>query len=428
MGDGAPCGRDSVGDHKGRPYPRTTRRRAPRRGDPRGRPSRDPRGRPSRDPRGRPSRIQHGLVSFVRGGVPRPCGVPYRPERGRRETGMGDGEPCGRDSVGDHKGRPYTRTTRRRAPRRGDPRGRPSRDPRGRPSRDPRGRPSRDPRGRPSRIQHGLVSFVRGGVPRLVASRTDPNEAVGKPAWATARPAGAIAWATTRVAPTPEQLGDEPRVGATLAVAHPATLAVAHPESSTASFPSCEVASHALAASRTDPNEAIGKPAWATASPAGAIAWATTSVAPTPEQLGDEPRVGATLAVAHPATLAVAHPESSTASFPSCEVASHALAASRTDPNEAIGKPAWATASPAGAIAWATTSVAPTPEQLGDEARVGATLAVAHPATLAVAHPESSTASFPSCEVASHALVASRTDPNEAVGKRHGRRRALRAR
>ena len=61
-----------------------------------------------------------------------------------------------------------------------------------------------------------------------------------------------------------------------------------------------------------------------------------------PEQLGDEARVGA--------TLAVAHPESSTASFPSCEVASHALAASRADPNEAIGKPAWA-----------TTSVAPTP-------------------------------------------------------------------
>ena len=86
----------SVGDHKGRPYTRTARRRGPRRGDPRGRPSRDPRGRPSRDPRGRPSRIQHGFVSFVRGGVPRPCGVPYRPERGHRETGMGD----------DKRGRP----------------------------------------------------------------------------------------------------------------------------------------------------------------------------------------------------------------------------------------------------------------------------------------------------------------------------------
>ena len=62
----------------------------------------------------------------------------------------------------------------------------------------------------------------------------------------------------------PEQLGDEARVGA--------TLAVAHPESSTASFPSYEVACHALAASRADPNEAVGNPAWATARPAGAIA------------------------------------------------------------------------------------------------------------------------------------------------------------
>ena len=59
------------------------------------------------DPCGRPSRIQHGFVAFVRGGVPRPCGVPYRPERGHRETGMGDGAPCGRDGVGDDKRRPY---------------------------------------------------------------------------------------------------------------------------------------------------------------------------------------------------------------------------------------------------------------------------------------------------------------------------------
>ena len=175
---------------------------------------------------------------------------------------MGDGAPCGRDSVGDHKGRPYTRTTRRRGPRRGDPCGRPSRD--------PRGRPSRDPRGRPSRIRHGFV-----GVPRPCGIPYRPERGHRETAWATARPAGAIAWATTRVAPTSEQLGDEARVGATLAVAHPATLAVAHPESGTASLPSCEVASHALAASRTDPNEAIGKPAWATARPAGAIAWAT---------------------------------------------------------------------------------------------------------------------------------------------------------
>ena len=45
----------------------------------------------------------------------------------------------------------------------------------------------------------------------------------------------------------------------------------------------------------------------------------------------------------------------------------------------------------------------PYANKLGDEALVGA--------TLAVAHPESSTASFPSYE------VASRDDPNEAVGK-----------
>ena len=78
--------------------------------------------------------------------------------------------------------------------------------------------------------------------------------------------------------PYPEQPGDEARVGATLAVAHPATLAVAHPESSTASFPSYEVACHALVATRTDPNEAMGKPAWA-----------TTSVAPTPNSPATRP-------------------------------------------------------------------------------------------------------------------------------------------
>ena len=60
------------------------------------------------------------------------------------ETGMGDGAPCGRDSVA-----PTPRTTRRRGPRRGDP------------------------RGRPSRIQHGFVSFVRGGRP--VPTRTRPS-------------------------------------------------------------------------------------------------------------------------------------------------------------------------------------------------------------------------------------------------------------
>ena len=215
MGDGAPYGRDSVAPT------RTTPRRGPRRGD----------------PCGRPSRIQHGFVAFVRGGVPRPCGVPYRPERGHRETGMGDGAPCGRDSVGD--GAPYgrdsvapTRTTRRRGPRRGDP------------------------CGRPSRIQHGFVAFVRGGVPRPCGVPYRPERGHRETAWATARPAGAIAWATARptgaiASPLREQLRDEARVGA--------TLAVAHPESSTASLPSYEVACHALAASRTDPNEAIGK-------------------------------------------------------------------------------------------------------------------------------------------------------------------------
>ena len=272
--------------------PRDTHRRGDPRGrpsrDPRGRPSRDPRGRPSRDPCGRPSRIQHGFVSFVRGGVPRPCGVPYRPERGHGETGMGD-----------DKRRPYTRTARRRGPRRGDPRGRPSRDPCGRPSRirhgfvsfvrggvprpcgvpyrperghgetgmgddkrrpytrtarrrgprrgDPRGRPSRDPCGRPSRIQHGFVSFVRGGVPRPCGVRTDPNEAIGKPGMGDdkRRP-------YTRTARRRGPRRGDPR-GRPSRIQH-------------ASFPSYEVACHALVASRTDPNEAMGKPAWATTS------------------------------------------------------------------------------------------------------------------------------------------------------------------
>ena len=103
---------------------------------------------------------------------------------------------------------------------------------------------------------------------------------------------------------------------------------------------------HALAASRTDPNEAIGKPAWA-----------TTRVAPTPRttrrggpRRGDprgrpsrDPRGRPSRDRIAPDGRAVAHLESSTASFPSYEVACHALAASRTDPNEGIGKPAWAT-------------------------------------------------------------------------------------
>ena len=154
-------------------------------------------------------------------------------------------------------------------------------------------------------------------------------------AWATARPAGAIASPLR-----PQTARRRGRVGA--------TLAVAHLESSTASFPSYEVASHALAASRADPNEATGnrhgrRQAWATARPAGAIASPLR-----PQTARRRGRVGA--------TLAVAHLESSTASFPSYEVASHAIAASRADPNEATGnrhgrRQAWATARPAGAIA-----------------------------------------------------------------------------
>ena len=148
------------------PTPRTARRRGPRRGD--------PRGRPSRDPWGRPSRIQHGFVSFVRGGVPHPCGVPYRPNEAIGKPAWGDGAPCGRDSVGDHKGRPYTRTTRRRGPRRGDP----------------CGRPSRDPWGRPSRIQHGFVSFVRGGVPHPCGVPYRPKRGHRETAWGDGAPCG----------------------------------------------------------------------------------------------------------------------------------------------------------------------------------------------------------------------------------------------
>ena len=99
---------------------------------------------------------------------------------------MGDGAPCERDSVGDHKGRPYTRTARRQA-RVGATLA-------------------------VAHLESSTASFPSREVAchALVASRTDPNEVIGKPAWATARPAGAIAWATTRVAPTPEQLGDRP--------------------------------------------------------------------------------------------------------------------------------------------------------------------------------------------------------------------------
>ena len=132
-----------MGDDKRRPYARTTRRRGPRRGDPRGRPSRDPIA-----PAGRA--VAHpesgtASLSFARGGVPRPGGVPCRPERGHREAG-----------VGDDKRRPYARTTRRRGPRRGDPRGRPSRDPIA-----PAGRAVAHPESGTASL-----SFARGGVPR----------------------------------------------------------------------------------------------------------------------------------------------------------------------------------------------------------------------------------------------------------------------
>ena len=88
MGDGAPSGRDSVAP-------------APRR---RGRvgatlavahPATLSRPEGARSPIPNPARLRF----LVRGGVPRPCGAPYRPERGHRETGMGDGAPYGRDSV-----------------------------------------------------------------------------------------------------------------------------------------------------------------------------------------------------------------------------------------------------------------------------------------------------------------------------------------
>ena len=57
--------------------------------------------------------MQESLVRAVEDMAPRLLSVsheihaPYRPKRGHRETGMGDGAPCGRDSVGD--GAPYGR-------------------------------------------------------------------------------------------------------------------------------------------------------------------------------------------------------------------------------------------------------------------------------------------------------------------------------
>ena len=93
---------------------------------------------------------------------------------------MGDGAPYGRDSVGDDK-----RGRRQASPLHREQLG------------DEARVGATRARSHPARIQHGSVSFVRGGVPYR------PKRGVGKPAWATARPTGAIAWATTSVAPTP---------------------------------------------------------------------------------------------------------------------------------------------------------------------------------------------------------------------------------
>ena len=220
-------------------------------------------------------------------------------------------------------------------------------------------------------------------------------------AWQS-RPGRAGRWSSCKrsaSASRPEQPGDEARVGATLAVAHPATLS--RPQGARSPIPNPARLRSLHARWRPTP---LRRPVPTRTRPSGNRRGRRQASPPRPEQLGDEARVGA--------TLAVAHPESGTASFPSCEVASHALAASRTDPNEAIGRPARA-----------TTSVAPTPRttrrrgpRRGDPRGRPSRDPIA-PAGRAVAHPESGTASFPSYEVASHALAASRTDPNEAIGK-----------
>ena len=141
------------------------------------------------DPRGRPSRIQHGFPYFVRGRRPppswRPVPTQTRPSGNRHPA-------WATTSVAP------TRTTRRRGPRRGDP------------------------RGRPSRIQHGFPYFVRGR--RSTSS--------WRPVPTQTRPSG-NRHGRRQASPLREQLGDEARVGA--------TLAVAHPESNTASLTSHEV-------------------------------------------------------------------------------------------------------------------------------------------------------------------------------------------
>ena len=162
----------------------------------------------------------------------------------------------------------------------------------------------------------------------------------------------------------PEQLGDEARVGATLAVAHPE--------------------SHALVASRTDPNEAIGN------RHGRRQAWATTSV-------GDDKRGRRQASPLHPEQLGDeasrrGDPRGRPSRIPRPRGVPYRPKRGHRETGVGDDKRGRRQASPLH------------PEQLGDEARVGATLAVAHPE--------------------SHALVASRTDPNEAIGNRHGRRQA----
>ena len=167
-----------MGDHKGRPYTRTARRRGPRRGDPCGRPS-------------------HAIR------------VPCRPERGpsgtlavahpttHRRTAFPscDAIAASRADPNEAIGKPARATqawapaARRRGPRRGDPRGRPSHDPIA-----PGGRavahlesstasfPSCVNPAHPTPLRWRPTPLWR---PVPTRTRPDPNEAIGKPAWAT---------------------------------------------------------------------------------------------------------------------------------------------------------------------------------------------------------------------------------------------------
>ena len=148
-------------------------------------------------------------------------------------------------------------------------------------------RPGRgDPRGRPSRIQHGFPYFVRG-------RRPPPS---WRPVPTQTRPSGTgIRHGRRQASPLREQLGDEARVGA--------TLAVAHPESNTASLTSYEVGVPHPRGVPCRPKRGRRETG---------IRHGRRQASPLREQLGDEARVGA--------TLAVAHPESNTASLTSYEV------------------------------------------------------------------------------------------------------------